>query len=294
MINILVTGSNGQLASSIKGLATKYDNLNFIYTDYQELDITDYQKLRIFFYQSEGIDYCINCAAYTAVDKAEEEEKLTDEINSIGAGNLAQVCSESNTTLIHISTDFVFDGENNRPYDEEDTTNPLNVYGKTKLDGEIKISNSSSKYFIIRTSWLYSEHQNNFMKTMLELAKNRKELSIISDQIGTPTYALDLATAILNIIISKNKDYGTYHYSNEGVASWYDFAKAIFEINNVKVTLNPIKTEAYPTPAKRPHYSVLDKTKIKSKLKLDIPYWRDSLITALKRHNESRHSSYSN
>lgn len=290
MINVLVTGSNGQLATCLKSLEEGYNELNFIYTDYLDLDITKPKALRNFFKSYSSIDYCINCAAYTAVDNAEKEEKLADQINSEGAGNLSQVCKENNTTLIHVSTDFVFDGKNNQPYVEEDLTNPLSVYGKTKLDGELVIRNNSSKYFIIRTSWLYSEHKKNFMKTMLELAKNKKELGIISDQIGTPTYALDLANTILNIVNSQNKEYGVYHYSNEGVASWYDFAKAIFEINNIEVKVKPIKTEAYPTPAKRPHYSVLDKTKIKNNFDVEIPYWRDSLIVALKKYNESRHS----
>lgn len=290
MINVLVTGSNGQLATCLKSLAEGYNELNFIYTDYLDLDITKPKALRNFFKGYSSIDYCINCAAYTAVDNAEKEEKLADQINSEGAGNLSQVCNENNTTLIHVSTDFVFDGKNNQPYVEEDLTNPLSVYGKTKLDGELIIRNNSSKYFIIRTSWLYSEHKKNFMKTMLELAKNKKELGIISDQIGTPTYALDLANTILNIVNYQNKEYGVYHFSNEGVASWYDFAKAIFEINNIEVKVKPIRTEAYPTPAKRPHYSVLDKTKIKNNFDVEIPYWRDSLIVALKKYNESRHS----
>ena len=290
MINVLVTGSNGQLATCLKSLAEGYNELNFIYTDYLDLDITNPKALRNFFKGYSSIDYCINCAAYTAVDNAEKEEKLADQINSEGVGNLSQVCNENNTTLIHVSTDFVFDGKNNQPYVEEDLTNPLSVYGKTKLDGELIIRNNSSKYFIIRTSWLYSEHKKNFMKTMLELAKNKKELSIISDQIGTPTYALDLANTLLNIVNSQNKEYGVYHYSNEGVASWYDFAKAIFEINNIEVKVKPTRTEAYPTPAKRPHYSVLDKTKIKNSFNLEIPYWRDSLIAALNKYNESRHS----
>ena len=282
MMNVLVTGSNGQLASCIKDLAKQYDGLNFIYTDYKELDICDLSQVNTFFESNKKIDYCINCAAYTAVDKAETEVDKAFEINATGAKNLAIACSEFDAILIQISTDFVFDGEKNEPYTETDVAKPISVYGASKLQGEIEIKQTLETYFILRTSWLYSEHGANFMKTMLKLAETRDEISVVSDQIGTPTYAGDLADVILKIISSKNTNFGLYHYSNEGVASWYDFAKTIFEASNLKIKLNAIKTEAYPTPAKRPFYSVIDKAKIKSILGIETPNWSESLLKALK------------
>ena len=281
MMNVLVTGSNGQLASCIKDLAKRDTSLNFIYTDYQELDICDLKQVEVFFKSNQKIDYCINCAAYTAVDKAESEVEKAFEINATGPKNLAQVCSEFDTILIQISTDFVFDGEKTEPYTETDVANPISVYGASKLQGEVEIKKIFKKHFIIRTSWLYSEHGNNFMKTMLRLAETRDEISVVSDQIGTPTYAGDLAEVILKIVRSKNTNFGLYHYSNDGVASWYDFAEAIFKASNTEIRLNAIKTEAYPTPAKRPVYSVMDKTKIKSVLKMKTLDWQDSLKKAI-------------
>ena len=281
MMNVLVTGSNGQLASCIKDLAKRDTSLNFIYTDYQELDICDLNQIESFFKSNQKIDYCINCAAYTAVDKAESEVEKTFEINAQGAKNLAIVCSEFDTVLIQVSTDFVFDGEKTEPYTETDVANPISVYGASKLQGEVEIKKIVKKQFIIRTSWLYSEHGNIFMKTMLRLAETRDEISVVSDQIGTPTYAGDLANVILKIITSNTRSFGLYHYSNEGETSWYDFAKAIFEASNLKIKLNAIKTEAYPTPAKRPVYSVMDKTKIKSVLKMKTLDWQDSLKKAI-------------
>jgi len=278
MMNVLVTGSNGQLASCIKDLAKQYDGLNFIYTDYKELDICDLNQVNTFFKSNKKIDYCINCAAYTAVDKAESDVEKAFEINANGAKNLAIACSEFDAILIQISTDFVFDGEKNEPYTETDVAKPISVYGASKLQGEIEIKQTLETYFILRTSWLYSEHGANFMKTMLKLAETRDEISVVSDQIGTPTYAGDLADVILKIISSKNTNFGLYHYSNEGVASWCEFAKAIFEASNIEIKLNPIKTSAYPTPAKRPVYSVMDKTKIKSVLKTETLSWQDRLI----------------
>lgn len=281
MMNVLVTGSNGQLASCIKDLAKRDTSLNFIYTDYQELDICDLKQVEVFFKSNQKIDYCINCAAYTAVDKAESEVEKAFEINATGPKNLAQVCSEFDTILIQVSTDFVFDGEKTEPYVETDVANPISVYGASKLQGEVEIKKIFKKHFIIRTSWLYSEHGNNFMKTMLRLAETRDEISVVSDQIGTPTYAGDLAEVILKIVRSKNTNFGLYHYSNDGVASWYDFAEAIFKASNTEIRLNAIKTEAYPTPAKRPVYSVMDKTKIKSVLKMKTLDWQDSLKKAI-------------
>ena len=285
MRNVLVTGSNGQLASCIKDLAKQYEGLNFIYTDYQELDICDLNQVNTFFKSNKKIDYCINCAAYTAVDKAETEVDKAFEINATGAKNLAIVCDKFDTILIQVSTDFVFDGEKKEPYTETDVAKPISVYGASKLQGEIEIKQTLETYFILRTSWLYSEHGANFMKTMLKLAETRDEISVVSDQIGTPTYAGDLADVILKIIRSKTKNFGLYHYSNEGVASWYDFAKAIFEASHSQIKLNPIKTAAYPTPAKRPFYSVLNKSRIKKNLKVETPYWRDSLVKALDKLN---------
>jgi len=281
MMNVLVTGSNGQLASCIKDHAKQYDGLNFIYTDYEELDICNLNDLEEFFKTNQKIDYCINCAAYTAVDKAESEVEKAFEINATGPKNLAQVCSEFDTILIQISTDFVFDGEKTEPYVETDVANPISVYGASKLKGEVEIQKILKEHFIIRTSWLYSEHGNNFMKTMLRLAETHDEISVVSDQIGTPTYAGDLADVILKIINSKNTNFGLYHYSSEGVASWYDFAKAIFEASNTEIRLNPIKAEGYPTPAKRPVYSVMDKTKIKSVLGIEIQFWDDHIKTII-------------
>jgi len=277
MRNVLVTGSNGQLASCIKDLAKQYEDLDFIYTDYKELDICDLNQVNTFFKSNKKIDYCINCAAYTAVDKAESDVEKAFEINANGAKNLAIACSEFDAILIQISTDFVFDGEKNEPYTETDVAKPISVYGASKLQGEIEIKQTLETYFILRTSWLYSEHGTNFMKTMLRLAETRDEISVVSDQIGTPTYAGDLADVILKIITTKNTNFGLYHYSNEGQTSWYGFAKAIFEASNLKIKLNAIKTVAYPTPAKRPVYSVIDKTKIKKTLNIEISSWRETI-----------------
>ena len=281
MMNVLVTGSNGQLASCIKDLAKQYEDLNFIYTDYQELDICDLKQVNTFFQSNPKFDYCINCAAYTAVDKAETDADKAYEINAQGAKNLAIVCSVQDAILIQISTDFVFDGEKTEPYTETDVAKPISVYGASKLEGEEEIKKTLETYFILRTSWLYSEYGTNFMKTMLKLAETRDEISVVSDQRGTPTYAGDLADVILKIITSNTKSFGLYHYSNEGVASWYDFAKAIFEASNIEIKLNPIKTSAYPTPAKRPLFSVMEKTKIKETLNIEIPFWRESLKKAI-------------
>ena len=280
MINILVSGGNGQLAKNIRDVAVFYSELNFIYKDVDTLDITNLNSLEKLF-QEFDLNYCINCAAFTAVDSAEENHEIAYDVNQTGARNLAKTCFKYSVALIHISTDFVFNGRTFKAYTEKDKTDALSVYGKSKLKGEQAIQEVCNRYFIIRTSWLYSEHNNNFMKTMLHLSESRDELSIIDDQIGTPTYAKDLAKVIFEIIDSKNKNYGIYHYSNEGVASWYDFAVAIFAEAKVKVKVSPIKTENYPTPAKRPTFSVLDKTKIKKNLNIKIPHWRNSLNLAI-------------
>lgn len=285
MVNVLVTGSNGQLATCIKDLEKEHKNLNLIYTDYLELDICDFNAVQIFFKEHTPIHYCINCAAYTAVDNAETDKEKAYNINVTGAKNLALACKTNNSILIHISTDFVFGGNKSTPYTELDETKPISVYGDTKLKGEIEIKQALSDYFILRTAWLYSEHGNNFLKTMLRLAKERDELSIINDQFGTPTYAGDLAKIILHIIESKSEKCGLYHFSNEGEISWFDFAKAIFEISGVEIKLNAIPTSSYPTPAKRPMYSVMDKSKIKNNLDVEIPFWEESLQKALLKLN---------
>jgi dTDP-4-dehydrorhamnose reductase len=280
MKNILVTGGKGQLATCIKDVTKDINDLNFIYVDLDQLDITDLNEVNTFFLNNE-FSYCINCAAYTAVDNAETNKDIAEKVNVLGARNLANACKSNQSVLIHISTDFVFDGLQTDFYTEEDKENPLSIYGLTKLQGEIAIAESLKEHFILRTSWLYSEYGQNFLKTMLRLGAERDSLGVVVDQIGTPTYAKDLALIVLKIIVKDKADFGTYHYSNEGVASWYDFAKAIFEESNMLVKLNPIKSEAYPTPAVRPKFSVMDKSKIKSVWSLEIPYWRDSLKECL-------------
>lgn len=282
MKTILVTGASGQLANCIKDLEQQYSNFCFVYKSSLELNISDFSKTTNFF-KTNKVDWCINCAAYTAVDNAESDIKNANNVNVIGAKNIAIACNENNVKLVHISTDFVFDGNTTTAYTEKDPTNPLGVYGSSKLIGEQEIASHIKTYYIIRTSWLYSEHGNNFLKTMLRLANNNKKINVINDQIGTPTYAKDLAKIILEIIKIDNNNFGVYNYSNEGVASWYDFAKAIFDISNLKIKINPIPTINYPTPAKRPNFSVLNKTKIKETFQLDIPHWRDSLILAISR-----------
>lgn len=280
---ILVIGAGGQLGHCLKDVAKANHITNIIFPEEGSANILDEKSLHGLF---TGVkpNYVINCAAYTAVDKAEDEKDIATSVNETGAKNLAVLCHEFNATLIHISTDFVFEGNTVKLLTEEDTAHPINVYGLTKLNGEKRISENLKAYFILRTSWLYSEHGNNFTKTMLKLGAERDELNIIADQVGTPTYAIDLAAVILHIIASNSNQYGTYHYSNEGVTSWFDFAKAIFEIGKLSVKVNPIPTKAYPTKAKRPHFSVMDKNKIKSTFNIDIPYWRNSLekcITAI-------------
>jgi len=280
MKKVLVTGGNGQLATCIKDIDKTAAEYQFVYVDLPEFDITDKEKV-IGFFNENDISYCINCAAYTAVDKAESEKDLAHAVNVIGAKNLAEACREFSAVMLQISTDFVFDGKQGATYYETDVTNPLGVYGLTKLQGEKAVSETLEQHYILRTSWLYSEHGNNFVKTMLRLGAERDMLNVVSDQIGTPTYAGDLAKLTLQLITEEKKDYGAYHYSNEGVASWYDFTMAIFELAKVDCKVLPIKTEAYPTPAKRPAFSVMDKSKIKSTLQIEIPYWRESLRRCL-------------
>ncbi|WP_194768190.1 dTDP-4-dehydrorhamnose reductase [Tamlana sp. I1] len=281
---ILVTGGKGQLASCIKAIENQCQDLKFIYTDREELDITSLSQVQDFF-NANTIDYCVNCAAYTAVDQAEKDEAKAFEINALGAKNLALVCKDHNAILIHISTDFVFDGASNKPYTETDTPNPISVYGASKLQGEIEIQKALKEHFIIRTSWLYSEYGNNFMKTMLRLGEIRDELSVVNDQIGTPTYAGDLAEVMLQIIKTKTDIYGLYHYSHLGEISWYDFANVIFKFNKSNVKLHAIPSTEYPTPAKRPSYSVLDKSKITKLLAISVPNWEKRLEVVLYKCN---------
>lgn len=284
MPNILITGSKGQLGSELQALVnssvTSSHNplYTFYFTDKTELDISDPNAIEDFCSQN-NIEIIINCAAYTAVDKAEEDEVNADVINHLAVKYLAETAKERGIKLIHISTDYVFDGKNYKPYNEDDATNPQSVYGKTKLLGEEVIKTVNPKgAMIIRTSWVYSTFGNNFVKTMLKLGKERDEIAVIFDQIGTPTYARDLAKAILQIIPKiENNKVEIYNYSNEGVCSWYDFAKAIFEISNIDCKINPIETKEYPTPAKRPHYTLLNKSKIKQTYDLAIPYWKEAL-----------------
>ncbi|GAA4830404.1 dTDP-4-dehydrorhamnose reductase [Algivirga pacifica] len=277
MKKILVTGANGQLGQELRELS-KQQTDSFVFVDIDQLDITEQQGVQQLF-QEEGFDYCVNCAAYTAVDKAESDQALAEKVNVLGVKVLAETCQQFGAKLIHISTDFVFDGKSFLPYKEEDKTKPISVYGLTKLQGEQQALKANPKTVVLRTSWLYSSFGNNFVKTMLRLGSEREELGIIVDQIGTPTYAGDLAKVVVEIIRQDKELFGVYHFSNEGVASWYDFALAILEGAEVKV--NPIPTVAYPTPAARPHYSVLDKTKIKEAFDIEIPYWRTSLKTCL-------------
>ncbi|MBA3025016.1 MAG: dTDP-4-dehydrorhamnose reductase [Sulfurimonas sp.] len=288
MMNILVTGSKGQLGSEIQELASEYA-YNFFFTDRNNLDITDVNAIKTFA-EKNAINAIVNCGAYTAVDKAETDEVNANAVNHLAVSNLAQIAKEKNIILIHVSTDYVFDGKNFKPYTEDDTTNPNGVYGKTKLDGENALKEiNPPNAVIIRTSWVYSSYGANFVKTMLRLGKEKESLGVIYDQVGTPTYARDLAKAILDILPNiKNEKVEIYNYSNEGVLSWYDFAKEIMRMAKLNCHINPIETKEYPTPAQRPHYSLLNKSKIKKEFSLNIPYWKDSLDECLIKLGERR------
>jgi dTDP-4-dehydrorhamnose reductase len=280
MYKTIVFGASGQLGTCLKSVAEKQGitDINFLLE--AGANILDLQGLRNIFEQEQP-RYVINCAAYTAVDKAEDELDLARKINRDGAENLASLCKEHGAALVHISTDFVFEGMTPKLLDENDPAEPISVYGLTKLEGEQAITAAMDEFFILRTSWLYSEYGNNFVKTMLKLGADRDELKVIADQVGTPTYAIDLAKAILQIIESGNKAYGIYHFSNEGAISWYDFAQAIFELSNTQVKVFPIPTSEYPTKATRPAFSVMNKAKIKTAFQMEIPYWRKSLETCI-------------
>lgn len=280
MSTIVVFGASGQLGQCIKYVADLKGLTNVVFPPESEANILDVEGLDKIFDQYKPA-YVINCAAYTAVDKAEDDQELAEKINNTGAANLAIRCKSHGAVLVHISTDFVFKGDVARPLTEEDAASPISVYGQTKLDGEVAIASVLKEHFIIRTGWLYSEYANNFVKTMLKLGSERDELKIIADQVGTPTYAIDLTEFFMMIISGGSTAYGIYHYANEGVTSWFDFARAIFDISATQVKAIPIRTDQYPTRATRPGYSVMDKTKAKETFNIEIPYWRDSLINCI-------------
>jgi dTDP-4-dehydrorhamnose reductase len=282
MSSILVFGASGQLGQCLAHVAKERNTPGLIFPPEDQANILNPEGLRGLFEQYKPA-YAINCAAYTAVDKAEDEVEIARKVNRDGVENLARLCGEFGTVLIQISTDFVFAGTGNQPLVETDPAEPISVYGLTKLEGEQVIAPLTDKYFILRTSWLYSEYANNFVKTMLKLGRERDELRVIWDQTGTPCYAIDLAGCILTIIETQSTAYGIYHYSNEGVTSWYDFATAIFELSHTEVKTTPIRTAEYPTKATRPAYSVMDKTKAKQAFGVAIPHWRTSLQTCLGR-----------
>jgi dTDP-4-dehydrorhamnose reductase len=272
---VIVLGAAGQLGKAIQSISSN-STFQFNFFDSHQLDISNRELLDATFERLKP-DFCINVAAYTAVDKAETEKDRADLINHLAVKNIALACRKHGTTLLHISTDFVFDGEKDTPYLESDQTNPQGIYGLTKRKGELEIERSMTKYFIVRTSWLYSDFGHNFKKTMLKLAQERESLSVVNDQIGAPTHAVDLAEVLIKILQSKSTNHGIYHYSNEGNTSWYGFAKKIFEYNNLSVILKGIPTSEYPTPAKRPKYSVLDTSKIKKEFNLTIRSWEKAL-----------------
>lgn len=280
MSSIVILGASGQLGQCLRTVAER-DGVNGIhFPPENEADILNPKALKGIF-ETYRPAWIVNCAAYTAVDKAEDDVDKARAINKTGVENIVALCKEYGSVLIHTSTDFVFKGDQAEPLSENDPAEPISVYGLTKLEGEQVVEGLLDKYYILRTSWLYSEYGNNFAKTMLKLGVERDELRIVADQVGTPTYAMDLADCILTIIAGGKQAYGTYHYSNEGVASWYDFAKAIFDIAGTKVRTLPIRTSEYPTRAVRPAYSVMDKSKIKKTFDIEIPYWRDSLIRCI-------------
>jgi len=286
MSNILVTGSNGQLGKSLQVEANNHLKYNIVFANREVLDLSETENIDAYFEQNK-FDIIINCAAHTAVDKAESEFELANAINHLAVKKLAEVAKQQHAKLIHISTDYVFNGQQHRPYIETDEVDPQGVYGATKLAGEQAVLQTlSENALIIRTSWVYSEFGNNFVKTMVKLGTERDSLGVIYDQVGTPTYAGDLAKVIMRIVGHKSFSEAIftsqiYHYSNEGVCSWYDFAKAIFQYENIQCDVSAIETKDYPTPAKRPHYSVLNKAKIKQTYTIEIPYWKDALQRCL-------------
>ena len=290
MMNILVTGANGQLGTELRNLSSGSSN-HYIFSDVNSvpgletlsLDITNRQAVRLVC-ESEQVDVIINCAAYTNVDRAEDDYAMADLLNNKAAGNLAIIAAERGATLIHISTDYVFHGNASAPYREDWSPSPLGVYGVTKLDGERAIRESGCKWFIFRTAWLYSPYGKNFVKTMMRLTADKDSLTVVADQVGTPTYAADLASLIVKVVDEGLLDKGgLYHYSNEGVISWYDFAKTICELSGNCCDIRPCRSDEYPSKAARPHYSVLDKSKVKRTFGISIPYWKDSLKACIQR-----------
>lgn len=284
-MNILVTGSRGQLGSELQELSTRSDNHRFFFYDLPDLDITSLERVAALCREHE-IEVIINCAAYTAVDKAESDVDLAFWVNRDGAAVLAACAKERNALLVHISTDYVFNGKSHIPYRETDPATPLGVYGVSKWEGEERIRDIAPSHWIIRTSWLYSIYGANFVKTMLRLGAERSTLNVVADQIGTPTWAADLAGALVSMLerYDKNNHYaGSYHYSNEGVCSWYDFAQAIMELAELPCRVVPVESSQYPQIAARPHYSVLNKSAIKEEWKLEIPHWRVSLAAMLEK-----------
>jgi len=290
MTKILVTGANGQLGSELQKIQSEFSNFEFVFTDSKFLDITHKASIESVF-AKDKFNFVINCAAYTAVDKAESEPGLANKINSLGVRLLSEVATFHGCKLIHISTDYVFDGVlKNTPFSEQDKEEPLSVYGQSKFEGESQLAKNKNA-IIIRTSWLYSSFGNNFMKTMLRLGSDRNNLNVVCDQVGTPTYAQDLAFSILEIIKRVTQDEcdfipGVYHFSNEGVCSWYDFAVEIMKMGNLNCKVFPIDSSEYPTPAKRPHYSVLNKNKIKNTFNIEISHWRESAIRCFEEINK--------
>lgn len=283
MKTILVTGANGQLGSEVRRLSEKYEeSCQFLFTDVAELDITDRSAV-LTYMEQHAVDYVVNCAAYTAVDKAESDEVRAELLNSVAPGYLAEAVAEVGGTMIHISTDYVFDGTACRPYREDDTPCPQTVYGRTKLSGEEAVVRGCPGAMVIRTGWLYSAFGNNFVKTMMRLGRERDELGVVADQVGTPTYAADLAQTILTAIEQGVRP-GLYHYAGLGTCSWYDFTLAIHRAAGITgCHVRPLHTEEYPAPAKRPHYSVLDKSKIQATYHIEIPWWEESLQACVER-----------
>jgi len=287
-MRVLVTGKNGQLGKSLHKIVANNEQTNeFIFVGRDELDLSKDCSISNYFDNNDKFDIVINCAAYTAVDKAEEEQEIANQVNHLAVKQLAEIASKQKFKLIHISTDYIFDGESNKPYIETDETNPINVYGKTKTAGEKALQKAMpTDAIIIRTSWVYSEFGNNFVKTMLRLGKDRDEISVVSDQIGSPTYATDLAEVILKIIDSrgyKNKEEATevYHYSNEGGISWHEFAQEIFSLARINCKVNPIATRQYPTPAKRPKNTLMNKDKIAKEFNVNISDWKETLCPCI-------------
>ena len=288
-MNILVTGCKGQLGTELQKIANDDKQHHWVFTDVDTLDICDKEAVEQCF-ADQQIDACINCAAYTAVDKAEDEPELAEKINAYAPQVLADTCLKHKALLIHVSTDYVFGGDSQTPYRVEDEINPQSVYGKTKAEGEQRIQKSGCNYMIVRTAWLYSAVGKNFVKTMLMLGDTKDEINVVDDQKGCPTWAYDLAVALVTLLNKngRNEVHETFHFTNEGQITWYDFATAIMEIGGKQCKVNPITTDQYPTKAKRPAYSVLDLSKIKAFAGIEIPFWRDSLVKCIDELNQRK------